>query len=195
MGNYLKFISLILFISTSWNIFTQENEESEQNDNPLNESHEIGLDGVVKASTIGGSYGFGLKYGFVKNQNLTFGPALRFQRIWSNLNGNKTYFNIYGGGAFVHYRYKNIVYAAVELEFLKSPLHFNIVNSSTNWIATCFVGGGISREFSIGIRINAGLYYDVINNSNSPMQFAYISRNAQGKPQPIIYRVGFHFLI
>ena len=42
------------------------------------EGHEIGIDGFVNASTIGGTYAFGLKYGMVLNETLVVGPSDRW---------------------------------------------------------------------------------------------------------------------
>ena len=191
----MKFIIFIGILFYSFLVFSQtEDRENEENEiiEKTQKNKEFGIDGVVKASTIGGSYGFGARLCLLKNENIVYGPSLRFQRIWSNYNGVRTYFN---GGLFINYRYKNIVFAAAELEFLRSPLNYNLSVSANRWVPILLLGGGISREFPIGIRINAGVYYDIVNSVNSPLQFSYLSRNAQGKLQPIIYRVGFHFLI
>lgn len=187
----MKKIFFLSFILSACLLFGQEEESETKTKIPKDK--EFGIDGVVKASTIGGSYGFGFKLAFIKNENIVFGPSLRYQRVWSNFNGVRTYTNIFGGGAFVHYRFKNVVFGAAELEFLKSPLNYNIYGVGSRMVPIFLVGGGISREFPVGIRINAGVYYDIINSPYSPLQFSYMSRNAAGQLQPIIYRVGFHF--
>jgi hypothetical protein len=158
-------------------------------------TNEIGIDATAMVSTFGGNIAIGLKYGIVKNENLIFGPSVRFNRIWSHFNGIKTSFNIFGGGAFVHYRFQNIVFGAAELEFLRSPLNYNLALSVNRWVPVLLLGGGISRYFEVGIRINAGVYYDIVNSVNSPLQFSYQTRDALGRPIPVLYRVGFHLLI
>lgn len=184
-------ILFLAFLMCSYLVLGQEEESETKTKIPKDK--EFGIDGVVKASTIGGSYGFGFKLAFIKNENIVFGPSLRFQRVWSNFNGIRTYANIFGGGGFVHYRFKNVVFAAAELEFLKSPLNYNIYGTGSRMVPVLLIGGGISREFPVGIRINAGVYYDLINSPFSPLQFSYMSRNSAGQLQPVIYRVGFHF--
>jgi hypothetical protein len=184
-----SFILIFILLSTTL-IFPQDDEENK--DDPT--TSEIGLDGFVNASTLGGSFGFGLKYAIVKNENLVFGPSFRLQRMWANNFGQKFGFNIYGGGAFVHYRYNNLLFAGAELEFLKSPLNINFVLSPKRWVPTCFIGGGYSRYFEdIGIRLTAGIFYDIIADPQSPFWSSYILRTEIGTPIPVIYRVGFFF--
>jgi hypothetical protein len=184
-----KFL-LLLFIIVIFPILSQEDEDKKENQ----KKSELGLDGFVNASNLGGSFGFGLKYAFVKNENLVFGPSFRLQRMWANNFGQKFGFNIYGGGGFVHYRYHNLLFAGAELEFLKSPLNINFVLSPKKWVPTCFIGGGYSRYFEdIGIRLTAGVFYDIIGDPQSPFWTSYVLRNEIGTPIPVIYRVGFFF--
>jgi hypothetical protein len=164
------------------------------------EGHEIGVDGFVSASTVGGSYSFGLKYGMVMNENIVVGPSFRFQRNWSNNIGTKFGFNILGGGVFAHFRYQNAVYGGIEFEMLHSPVSYVFPNPGSNWVPTLFVGGGFSREFD-WVRLNAGMYYDVINHANSPFRQSYFMKIKDAttgqvvRILPIIYRISFFFPI
>jgi hypothetical protein len=172
----------------SFPIFSQEEETEKEVKN------EFGFDGFANASTLGGSFGLGLKYAFVMNKNMVFGPSLRILRMWSNNNGQKFGFNILGGGGFFHYRFQNLFFAGVELEFMRSPIDFGYVLSPKQLVPTCFVGGGFSHEFeNVGIRVNGGVFYDIINNYNSPFRTSYILSANQLELRPIIYRIGFFF--
>ncbi len=164
------------------------------------EGHEIGLDGFVSASTIGGTYAFGLKYGMVFNENLVVGPSFRFQRTWQNNLGTQFGFNIIGGGAFMHYRYQNVIFGGIEFDMLHSPVSYVVNNPGKNWVPTLFLGGGFSREFD-WVRLNAGMFYDVINHQNSPFRQAYFMKVKDAttgqvvRILPIIYRISFFFPI
>lgn len=167
--------------------FSQENLDTLR-------KYEVAFDGFISASNIGGAFGVGLKYVIVQNENYAFGPSVRLQRMWSNnVNGNFG-FNIYGGGAFFHYRLNNLMFIGAEFEYLKSPISYYYLTSPTTWVPTCFVGGGYSHEFTnIRIRLNAGVYYDIINNLNSPFRTSYVLKKENGTLMPVIYRVGFFF--
>jgi hypothetical protein len=164
------------------------------------EGHEIGVDGFVSASTVGGTYALGLKYGMVLNENLVVGPSFRFQRTWSSNLGTKFGFNIIGGGAFAHYRYQNVIFGGIEFDLLHSPVDYTIVNPGKNWVPTLFLGGGFSREFD-WVRLNAGMFYDVINHQNSPFRTHYFMKIKDAttgqvvRILPIIYRISFFFPI
>lgn len=162
------------------------------------EGYELGLDGFVSASTIGGTFGIGPKFGLRFNDNLILGPSFRFQRSWSNNISTKYGYNIFGGGMFLHGRYANILFGGFEFEMLKSPISYTVVNSSKNWIPTLFICGGFSKEFNEIIRLNVGIYYDVINHVNSPFRQGYFLtvKNQSGqivKYVPMIYRISFYF--
>ena len=156
---------------------------------------EIGLDGYFGASNVGGSFGVGAKYGLKTSESLIFGPSMRFMRTWSNNLGLKNSFNIWGGGVFAHYRYANSLFAGLEFEMLKSPISYTIVNPTSNWAATLFLGAGFSREFNQKIRLNIGLYYDLINAENSPFRPSYFMKIKDSqtgqvtKILPFIYRL------
>lgn len=166
------------------------------------EGTEIGFDGFFSASTQGGALGIGPKFGFLMNENLIIGPSFRFQRTWSNnlYTGVNYSYNNYGGGFFLHGRYKNTLFGGFEFEVMKNKNVF--VDTSavfTNVVPTLFVCAGFSREFKGIVRLNVGLYYDVINSKNSPFRKGYILpiKNAQsGAIQgyvPLIYRISFFF--
>lgn len=164
------------------------------------EGFELGFDGYFSASTQGGGYGIGPKFGFVLNENLIIGPTIRFQRTFSNnlTTGINYSFNTYGAGFFLHARYSNTVYAGFETEVMNNTNVF--VDTSavfTKIVPAFFLCAGFSREFNEKIRLNVGLYYDVINSLNSPFRRSYILpiKNAQtGAIQgyvPLIYRISF----
>jgi hypothetical protein len=159
---------------------------------------EIGLEIVAGGSNLGGSVGGDLKYAAVLNENFAVGPSFRLQRTWSNNLGQKFGFSVYGGGVFAHYRLKNVVFAGMEFEVLHCPVNYVNVNSSKSWLSTLFIGGGFSRDFNHKIRINAGVFYDVINAKNSPFRSSYNFniKDVNGqivKILPMIYRISFFF--
>lgn len=166
------------------------------------EGTELGFDGFFSASTQGGSYGIGPKFGFVMNENVVLGPSFRFQRSWSNnLNTGINYsYNNYGGGFFLHGRYKNTIFGGFEMEVMNNTNTF--VDTSavfTKIVPTLFLCAGFSREFKEIVRLNVGLYYDIIDSVNSPFRKGYILpiKNAQsGAIQgyvPLLYRISFFF--
>ena len=159
---------------------------------------EIGLEIFAGGSNLGGSVGGDLKYAAVLNENFAVGPSFRLQRTWSNNLGQKFGFSVYGGGIFAHYRLKNVVFGGLEFEVLHCPVNYVNVNSSKSWLSTLFIGGGFSRDFNHKIRINAGVFYDVINADNSPFRSSYNFniKNEAGqivKILPMIYRISFFF--
>ena len=187
----------ILSISLSMNSSAQDYEGSE-----------IGIDATFFASggaVRSGTFGVGAKYGFKFGENIILGPSLRYHRFWSNntITGTEGGYNIFGGGAFVHARFNNVIFIGLEAELLRSPFTNNGLLTSTNkWVGTCLVGGGFSREFNESFRINAGIYYDVLDipnpsnpdnpNPNSPLQ-PYLTKRADGTVIPIVYRIAFFF--
>lgn len=173
------------------------------------EGTEIGIDGSFSYSSSqikSGTLGLGLKYGFVFNEDFIVGPSVRYQRYWTNntLTGQASGFNIYGGGVFAHYRLIDYLFLGAELEFLRSPFtNFGAASTtSSKWVGTCLVGGGFSHLFNDSWRLNAGIYYDILdvpnpsnpsnNNPNSPLQ-PYQLRNANGTVIPILYRIALFF--
>lgn len=158
---------------------------------------EIGLEGYLGASTLGGNMGLGLKYGYRRNENLIFGPSVRLMKGWSNNNGTNYTYSIYGGGVYAHARYGNMVFGGLESELLHSPFNFGVYSKTSKWVPTLFLGGGFSREFKEIIRINAGVFYDVINSVNSPFRPSYKmtkTNSLTGQVSgfiPVIYRINF----
>lgn len=168
------------------------------------EGYEIGFDGSFGTSNLGGSFGIGPKFGFVMNENLVLGPTLRYQRSWATpLYSTVGYsFNNFGGGFFLHGRYKNTVFGGFEVEILQNRNVF--IDTSAvfkKYVPTLFVCGGFSREFNEMVRLNVGIYYDLINSLNSPFRNQYVLTVKD--PQtgqivrrlPMIYRISFFFPI
>jgi hypothetical protein len=160
---------------------------------------ELGVELYAGASNLGGSVGGDLKYAAILNENWAVGPSFRLQRTWSNNLGQKMGFSIYGGGVYAHYRIKNTLFVGGEYELLRSPFNFIFFNySSKQWASTLFLGGGFSRDFNHKIRVNGGIFYDVINAENSPFRSSYSVRikNEMGQVVrilPMIYRITFFF--
>lgn len=189
----------ILFISLliSFSSFSQQVEGTE-----------LGIDGTFSASfgqIRSGTFGLGIKYGFKFGENVILGPSVRYQRYWTNntLTGTAGGFNVYGGGGFIHGRFSNLLFIGAELEFLRSPFTNNgLLTTNSKWVGTCLLGGGFSREFNESFRLNAGIFYDILDvpnptnpnnpNPNSPLQ-PYLTRKPNGQVIPILYRIGFFF--
>jgi hypothetical protein len=83
------------------------------------EGYELGIDGFVSASNQGGAFGLGPKFGFRLNDNLILGPSFRWQKTWNSAFSQTFNYSIWGGGAFLHARYKNVVFGGFEIEMLK----------------------------------------------------------------------------
>ena len=160
------------------------------------EGTEVGVDGFFGASTMGGSFGIGVRYGWKFNEYFIAGPLVRYQRYWTNntFTGQKFSYNAYGAGVFGHARFGNVLFLGAEIEFMRSPLTtFGAVSSNGVLAPAAFLGGGFSREFNESIRINAGIFYDVINHANSPFRNGYFMKRANGSYIPAIYRIAFFF--
>jgi hypothetical protein len=168
----------------------------------LIEGSEIGIDGSLSASTMGGAAGCGLKFGLKTTENFIFGPSIRFNRGWSTvtLTSQKFSFTNWGAGFFAHGRYGNVVFGGVEAEVIQNKNIF--VDTSALFkkvVPTLFICGGFSKEFNRFVRLNFGLYYDLINSLNSPYRNAYMITIKD--PQtgqivrrlPLIYRITFFF--
>ncbi len=153
---------------------------------------EIGIDGYFGASSNGGSFGIGVKYGLKPTENLIVGPCVRYQRTWSNYYSQKFGFNIFGGGFFVHYRIINYFFVGTEVEFLSTPVNYTNVYSTKHLVPTAFVGGGIAYPFE-SFRLNLGVFYDVIDDPNSPFRPSYVLQKTNGVLVPLIYRIGLFF--
>lgn len=158
---------------------------------------EIGLEPYIGFSNLGGAVGGELKYAARLSENLLVGPSFRLQRTWANNLGMQTQMTTWGGGVFAHYRYQEVVFGGIEFQYLKSP--FSFVNPNDNvrpWSPNLMVGGGFYLKLSDKIRLNAALFYDVINAPNSPFRSSYSFKikNEYGQVVrilPIIYRLTF----
>lgn len=162
---------------------------------------EVGVEGYASTSTLGGNFSLGLKYGFKIKENIIVGPSFRWMRSWSKSNGSDFKFSIMGGGLFIHARYGNMIFGGAEFEMINTPLNFGYYTGIKHFVPTLFIGGGFSREFKETVRINAGVFYDAINNINSPFRTSYTVTKtdpATGEISgyiPIIYRISFFFPI
>ena len=171
--------------------------------------NEAGLEiTAASGSNLGGSIGGALKFAFVDDEEIAFGPILRMQYFWSNniemgFSGNRTF---YGGGAFLHYRFLDWFYLGSEVEMNQAINTFN--NPSRRWSPAVFIGGGIHKQLSPKISLNAGMLYDVADAlrdpiTSNPSAFSlgyFLQRNNPATPNqggggyfPIIARVTFFF--
>lgn len=163
-------------------------------------NQEIGVEVFAGGSNLGGSVGGQLKYGFVLQEKFFVGPSFRFHRTWANNMGNKFGFNMYGPGVFGHYRIKDALFLGAEFEFLRSPFNFSNLTQTApkKWAPALFLGGGFTVKLGEKVKLNAAIFYDVINAPNSPFRSSY---NFQIKSQngqtvrilPMIYRITFMF--
>jgi hypothetical protein len=158
---------------------------------------ELGLEPYIGFSNLGGAVGGELKYAARLSENLLVGPSFRLQRNWSNNLGAQSNMTTWGGGVFAHYRYQELIFGGVEFQYLKSPYSFvNPLQVVKPWSPTLMVGGGFYLKLSDKIRLNAALFYDVINAVNSPFRSSYTFKvkNEFGQVVrilPIIYRLTF----
>jgi hypothetical protein len=158
---------------------------------------ELGLEPYIGFSNLGGAVGGELKYAAWLSENLLVGPSFRIQRNWSNNLGMQSNMTTWGGGVFAHYRYQELIFGGVEFQYLKSPFSFvNPLQVVKPWSPTLMVGGGFYLKLSDKVRLNAALFYDVINADNSPFRSSYTFKvkNEFGQVVrilPIIYRLTF----
>lgn len=158
---------------------------------------ELGLEPYVGFSNMGGAVGGELKYAARLSENLLVGPSLRVQRTWANNLGVQSQMTTWGGGVFAHYRYQDLIFGGVEFQYLKSPFSFvNPLEVVRPWSPTLMVGGGFYLKLTDKVRLNAALFYDVINAPNSPFRSSYTFqiKNEFGQVVrilPIIYRLTF----
>lgn len=186
----MKRWALILFGAISFSSFSQV------------EAIELGMDGFFGASNLGGAFGLGPKVGFRMNENFILGPTFRYQRTWSKpVQGTNFSFNNFGGGFFLHGRYKNTVFGGLEAEMIKTNYVWDQTAVFKKFVPTIFLCAGFSREFKSGIRLNIGLYYDVINSANSPYRGSYLitvkdpTTGMTVNRLPLIYRLSFYFTL
>lgn len=158
---------------------------------------ELGLEPYIGFSNLGGAVGGELKFAARLSDNLLVGPSFRVQRTWSNNLGIQSQMTTWGGGVFAHYRYQELVFGGVEFQYLKSPFSFVNPNAVVRpWSPTLMVGGGFYLKLTDKLRLNAALFYDVINAQNSPFRSSYTFKvkNEFGQVVrilPIIYRLTF----
>ena len=158
---------------------------------------ELGLEPYFGFSNVGGALGGELKYAARLSENLLVGPSFRVQRIWSNNLGIQNSMTTWGGGVFAHMRYQEKIFGGVEFQYLKSPFSFaNPLEVVKPWSPTLMLGGGFYLKLGDKLRLNAALFYDVINAPNSPFRSSYSFqiKNEFGQVVrilPIIYRLTF----
>lgn len=196
------FILALLLASASFSAHAQVREPEEEEttvEDPADEelayvsTKELGLDLNFSASNFGGTGGLGLKLGFIQQKKFIFGPSIRYQHAWSNFNGVKTGFSVYGGGGFLHVRLANYFFVGTEIEFLSSPLKGGYITTQRSWVPVALIGGGFSRAFGPNFRLNAGIMYDIINSPNSPLRQGYFMHKTNGVLIPVVYRIAFFF--
>ncbi|WP_107038644.1 hypothetical protein [Brumimicrobium mesophilum] len=167
---------------------------------------EIGLEiQAANFSNVGGSFGGALKWAFVEEDALAFGPSFRYQYIFSQDKylGTSGSSSIFGGGGFLHYRFLDWFFIGSEVEMLKNP--YNFIQPDKRWTLTAYLGGGISKDLGF-VRLNLGILYDVADalrdpliSNPSPLSNGYFLkiRNPNnpniGDYVPMIYRVAFFF--
>jgi len=161
---------------------------------------ELNFDGSFSAGTLGSSFGVGPKVGIELNEMFYVGPSFRIQRTSSNNLGNTFTQTIYGGGVFGHARMKTngkaTVYGGAEFEYLLSPYNYLTFQTLTSkrWAPTLFLCGGFNLKISSYFSLNAGIYYDIINATNSPFRVGYVfkikdDQGAVVRILPMIYRL------
>lgn len=194
---YLLCISLCMTPATmlaqeDTELYIKDETEETSNEYP---NHEIGFDVNFSASTFGGSGGLGIKYGYNLNENLVFGPSIRYQYSYYKSNGYNGNFSIYGGGAYIHGRFWNYLFAGLEFEILSTPFTNGYLSLKRSWVPTALLGFGFSHGFGENqfFRLNAGIFYDVIDHKNSPFRPGYFMRKENGTLIPVLYRIAFIF--
>jgi hypothetical protein len=189
----------ILFLLFSPFIWAQDDDESVAFEGVI---PEIGIDGFFSAGNTGGNLVGGLKLGFKgsSESQVIGGVSLRLFRTWStgNITGFPTSFSIFGPGAWCHVRFQDVIYLGAEFEALKIPGNYASINATgtiQKWIPTLFLGGGYSKSWNDKIRLNIGIFYEVINNGFNPYRNSYLTRKKVGPNGqlgdfiPILYRL------
>lgn len=201
MKQLFTFIIFLLSFNLS---FSQEDTELYVNDDDeltkpgeFTPYNEIGADLHFSASTFGGTGGIGLKFGIVRNEYISFGPSARYHYSLYKANGLTGSYSVYGGGAFIHARFFNYLFAGFEFELLSNPYNYTngIISAKRTWAPTGLLGFGFSHAFGEeqNFRLNAGIMYDIINSPNSPFRPGYFMRKENGTLIPLIYRIAFIF--
>lgn len=184
----MKLIKNILFLLITLSFSVNSNAQFD-----ISET-EIGVDGNLSFSNLGGTAGIGLKFGYKPDEIFIFGPSVRYQRTWNKnaFTNQKTAYNIFGGGAFVHARMFDVLFLGAEFEMLNSPINYTLIQPTSSWVPTCLLGGGYSQQFDV-VRINVGLMYDVLDKVNSPFRQGYFIKRQNGSYLPLLYRIAFFF--
>lgn len=183
----------LLMASAPLSVFGQFEEDDDAIAEVPVSAMELGLDGNFSASNFNGTFGLGAKLGFTHGEKLIMGPSLRYQQSWSNFNGVKNSFSVYGGGGFLHVRLANYFFLGTEIEFLSSPIQNGYIGTTRKFVPVALAGGGFSHAFSESFRLNAGIMYDVVNHTNSPLRMGYFIKNSNGVLLPVLYRIAFFF--
>lgn len=151
----LLLIVTLAFILVNWS-YSQNNHS------------EIGIDiQAASFSTHGGTVGGAVRYAFVNEGQIAFGPTFRFQHLWSNdqYYGTKAKYSMYGGGGYLHFRFLEWLYLGAEIEVLRN--HFNTTVPENKFRITMLGGGGICHDFG-PIVLNFGLLYDFYDLIRDP---------------------------
>lgn len=164
------------------------------------ENDEIAIGFGLGKSNLGGNFSANLKYNLPKvDSTHAYGPMFRWQRGWSNNVGidQQSSFNIWGPGAFYHYRFADVLFAGIEFEYLSTPFSYTLLSPTSNWVPILNLGAGYSQSFDF-VRVNLGFFYDIIDNDNSPMRPQYFikQKNEAGdvtRILPVIYKLQFFF--
>lgn len=167
---------------------------------------EIGVEiQAASFSTHGGTVGGALKYAYVLDNAIAFGPSFRYQYNWSKDTylGTEGHSSTVGGGGFLHYRFLDWFFLGTEIELLKNPFRYQFPEKK--WKLTAFVGGGVSRDFG-PVVLNVGILYDIVDATRdpyttnpSPLSGGYFlkitnpKKPGYGKYIPLIYRITFFF--
>jgi hypothetical protein len=191
--------SWILFLLLTPFVWAQDDAETVAFEGVI---PELGVDGYFSAGNTGGNLVGGLKLGFKgsSESQAIGGVSMRLFRTWSsgNITGTPVSYNIVGPGAWFHVRFQNVLYLSAEFEALKMPENYFSINTSgqqQKWIPTLFLGGGYSKSWNDRVRVNIGVFYEVINNLSNPYRNSYLTRKtnpATGQPGaiiPILYRL------
>lgn len=198
----MKSFFVICFSLFSLSCLAQEEDkelyldsETEEKVTIPDHKNELGLDVTFSATSFNGTAGAGLKLGFLQSNKLIFGPSIRLQHSWYNYQGTKSSWNIYGAGVFAHFRVYNYLFAGAEFEYLSTPFKNGYFTVQRTWAPILLIGGGFSKTITPHFRLNAGVMYDIINSTNSPLRQGYFMKKSNGTYIPVVYRIAFFFTL
>ena len=174
---------------------------------------EIGVEiGATNFGTFGGSVGGAIRAGLAEDHQeaLAFGIMIRYHHFWNknNFTGMGGSGSLFGGGAYMHYRFFEWLFVGAELEYVRNPFVIPPSPGVTprRWEAAGFLAAGAHKDFD-WVKLNLGVQYDVIDALRDPLRpspfrnqyFIRLSNPAQpgagGEYLPIIYRLTFFFPI